>query len=328
MKKFSLILILLISGFISWSQTFEVEQIEQLFRPRLRFDSKYIFDSKFNDTSSVFRQGEANAVFTFPIKTRVDTDIKLDLSSLKLKDILRNSVRIKASQVMGVFRVNVKQTHIGFDSLPNKNIVNVTGGILGVRLTRKYRIMFYSANASFAEQDITANAPGARASALLGQLHLRGLKKNFFYGVAATYSDGLFLPAAFFGGSQPIGRKFIFNYTLPVQLNLQYRDDRRTLITLGVTADGYRTGINYKTKRVNLNYTSASAYLNLRYKFTNTLVARVEGGYIFYQNLKYTPMDGYRTNFSIAPGPYVQAGFSVLFGQTLWEKIANEIFKN
>jgi hypothetical protein len=328
MTRITLIFVFVALRFISLGQTFEVDQIEQLFRPRIRFDSKYVFDSQFRDTSSVFRQGEANAVFTFPIRTKLSADLKLDLSSLKIRDILQNSVRIKASQTLGMFRINARQAYVGFDSLPQKNIVNATAGILGVRLTRKYRIMFYSVNGSFAEQDLTANAPGLRASALVGQLHMRGLRRNFFYGVAATYSDGLFLPAAFFGGSEPIGRRFIFNYTLPVQINIQYKDDRHTLITLGVTGDGYRTGINYKSRRVNVNYTSASAYLSLRYKFSNSFVGRLEGGYVFYQNWRYTGMDSYRTNFNIAPGPYVQAGFNILFGKTIWEKVTEALFNS
>lgn len=325
------LLILFFPGLFSLichSQTFEVDQIEQLFRPRLRVDSKYIFDSKFKDTSGVFNQLEGNTVFTFPIKTKLGAELKVDLSSLKLKDILQNSVRIKASQLLGMVRVNGKQARITFDSTANKNLLNVTAGILGVRLTKKYRLMFYSLNASFAEQDKTFNRPGARASGLIGQLHPRGLRKNFFYGIAATYSDGLFLPAAFFGGSEPIGKKFIFNYILPVQINFQYRNENNLLVTLGTGADGYRTGIDLKRNRVNLNYTSASVYTSVRYKFNRTFVGRVEGGYVFYQNIKYTPLDGYRTNFGIGPGVYVQAGFSILFGQTIWEKIAEGLIKN
>jgi len=303
------------------SQTFEVDQIEQLFRPRIRIDSRYIFDSKFNDTSGVFNQKDAGIVFTFPIKTKCSADLKLDLSSLKLKDILKNSVCLKASQTLGMLRINARQAHIGFDSLPQKNMFNATAGIMGIRLTKKYRVMFYSANVSISETDKTVSAAIPRATALIGQLHVRGLKKNFFYGMAATYSDGLFIPAIFFGGSQPIGNKFIFNYTLPVQINLQYKDDRRTLITVGLSADGYRSGINYAGKRLNVNYTSAVAYANLRYKFNRTFVGRIEGGYVLYQNLRYTKTDNYRTNYNMSTGPYVQAGFSILFGKTLWEKI-------
>jgi len=323
-----LIIVLVFIGANVQAQTFEVEQIEQLFRPRVRFDSKYIFDSKFVDTSSIYNQKEAGVVFTFPIQTKLNAELKLDLSSMKIKDVLKNSIRVKASQIMGMFRVNTRQIYAGFDSLPQKNLINASAGLLGVRLTKKYRVMFYSANVSIAEQDKTIGKAAPRASGLIGQLHPKGLRKNFFYGMAVTYSDGLFLPGLFFGGSQPIGKKFIFNYTLPVQLNLQYKDDKKTLITVGVSADGYRTGINYTTKRVNLNYTSVVAYSSLRYKFSRELLMRVEGGYVLYHNVRYSDMPHYRTNFNLAPGPYVQVGFSVLFGQTLWEKLATGFLKN
>ncbi len=327
MKKLLLTTLITFVSNLANAQTFEVDQIEQLFRPRVKIDGRYLFDSKFKDTSNVFNSKDVNAVFTFPIKTKVDTDIKLDLSSLKLKDILKNSVRIKASQTLGMMRVNARQSTIGFDSLPTKNNLTIAGGVLGAWLTKKYRIGFYSANFAIAEQDKTLPKAVPRFSGLIGQLHLRGLKRNFFYGVGATYSDGLFLPAPFFGGSEPIGKKFIFNYTLPVQINLQYKDDRRTLITVGVSADGYRTGIDYNKKRMNLNYTSGLAYANLRYKLNKNLVMRIEGGYVFYQNLRYTRTDNLRTNFQLQPGPYAQIGFNVLFGKTIWEK-AFELFSN
>lgn len=326
-KKLVAVFFMLIS-FAPRAQTFEVDQIDQLFRPRLRMDAKYIFDSQYKDTNGVFNQAEANMVFTFPLKTRLGADLKLDLSSFKLRDILKNSVRIKAFQTLGMIRANTKMVTLGHDSLPQKQLLNLTAGILGLRLTRKFRVMFYSVNGSLAEQTTTLNKPGLRASALIGQLHLRGLKKNFFYGLAATYSDGLFLPAPFFGGSEPIGKNFIFNYTLPVQLNLQYRNVKHVLITVGINADGYRTGINNHNKRVNMNYTSASAYSSFRYKFSRTLIGRIEGGYIFYQNIKYQPSDRGPANYNLAPGPYVQMGFSVLFGQTIWEKLTESIIKN
>ncbi|MDX2173735.1 MAG: hypothetical protein SFY56_11490 [Bacteroidota bacterium] len=309
------------------AQTFEVEQIEQLFRPRLKVDTKYIFDSKFKDTTSTYNQKEANAVFTFPIKTKLGADVKLDLSSLKLKDILQNSVRVKASQTLGMIRVNARQANIGFDSLPQKNNYTLAAGILGASLTKKFRILFYSTNIAIAEQDKTLNKAVPRFSGLIGQLHIRGVKKNFFYGIGASYSDGLLVGSPFFGGSEPIGKHFVFNYTLPVQVNLQYKNNR-TLVTAGVSADGYRTGMDYNHKRLNLNYTSAAAYASLRYKFSKTFVGKAEAGYVFYQNIRYTPSDILPSNFSINNGVYAQVTFNILFGQTIWEKVFDAVVKN
>ncbi len=314
------------------TQTFEVEQIEQLFRPRLRVESKYIFNSTFKDTVGYFNQKDINGVFTFPIKTKFSADVKLDLKSLKLKDILNNSVRFKASQTLGILRFTGRQIFLSYDTLlkesPNKNIVNATMGLMGLRLSKKYRVQFYSATVTIAEQDKTMNNAVPRFSALFGQLHLRGLKRNFFYGIAATYSDGLLIPAPFFGGSEPIGKHFVFNYTLPAQINIQYKDDKRTLITAGASIDAYRNGILYFSKRKNLNYFSALTYASVRYKFSKTLVGRIEGGYIVYQTLKYTKTDGLPTDFKLAPTPYVQVGFSVLFGKTFWEKVFDNVVKN
>lgn len=310
------------------AQTFEVEQIEQLFRPRIRIESKYVFDANFKDTSGLYNQKEINSVFTFPIKTKFSADVKLDLSSLKFKDVLKNSIRFKASQTLGILRLTARQINLGFDSLPQKNIANATAGLMGLRLTKKYRVQFYSATVTIAEQDKTLNSASPRASALFGQLHLRGIKRNFFYGVAATYSDGLLIPAPFFGGSEPVGKKFIFNYTLPVQINIQYKDDKKTLITLGAGFDGYRNGILYLAKRKNLNYYAGLTYCNVRYKFSRSLIGRIECGYIFYQNMQYSKTEGVKTKYAINSSPYVQVGFSVLFGKTFWEKVFENVIKN
>ncbi len=327
-KCFFIFLFVIILLQVAKAQTFEVEQIEQLFRPRIRVESKYIFDSKFSDTTGVFNQKEVNGVFTFPIKTKFSADVKLDLKSIKLKDIINNSVRFKASQTLGIVRLTARQINIGFDSLPQKNIANVTAGVLGLRLSKKYRVQFYSATITIAEQDKTIDNAVPRFSALFGQLHLRGLRRNFFYGIAATYSDGLLIPTPFFGGSEPIGKHFVFNYTLPAQINLQYKNDKNLLITVGASFDGYRNGIMYVAKRKNMNYLAGLAYANFRYKFSKTLVGRIEGGYVFYQNIKYTKTEGIPTQFALNPGPYVQVGFSVLFGKTFWEKVFDNVIKN
>ena len=328
MSKFYLYFICVTISVFAKAQTFEVEQIEQLFRPRVRVDSKYIFDANFKDTTGVFNQKEINSVFTFPIKTKFSADVKLDISSLKLKDVLKNSLRFRASQTLGLLRVSARQLNIGFDTLPQKNIASITAGLMGLRLSKKYRVQFYSASVTVAEQDKTINNAVPRFSALFGQLHLRGIKRNFFYGITATYSDGLFIPAPFFGGSEPIGKRFVFNYTLPVQINIQYKDNKRTLITVGASFDGYRNGILYTAKRKNINYYAGVTYANLRYKFSKSLLAKVEAGYIVYQNLQYTKTEGVVTKYAVNASPYIQISFNILFGKTFWEKVFDNVIKN
>lgn len=264
-------------------------------------------------------------VFTFPIRTRISADVKIDLSSLKLKDILRNSVRFKASQTLGMLRMNGRQLKLGYDSIPDRNTAGFTAGIMGLSLTRKYRVLFWSVVANISEEDKTIAQMIPRASALLGQCHIRGIRRNYFYGVSLTYSDAYIIPIPFFGGSEPIGEKFVFNYTLPAQINVQYRKDKKLLITAGVNMDGFRTGLRYGNGRVNLNYAAAMGYGSVRYKFSKNLMARVEGGYKFYQRLHYTNTDLHPQFYSLSSGPYVQCGFSLLFGRSVWEKIMDNL---
>jgi hypothetical protein len=324
-RRVFLLFFLALGSFHSYSQNFEVDQIEQFFRPRVRVDSRYTFDSPFADTSGRYNNKETSAIFTFPIKTKISADAKLDLSSLKLKDILKNSVRFKASQLLGLVRMNGRQAYLGFDSLPQKNMAGATIGLLGLRLTKKYRVMFWSAGLNVSEQDRTFTQAAPRATGLIGQLHLRGIRRNFFYGAAVAYSDRLLLPIPFFGGSEPIGKNFIFNYTLPAQVNLQYRPGNKLSVTAGINLDGYRSGIEYHLKRSNVNYRAAMAYANVRYKIGKALLLRAEAGYIFYQNIHYTQTDVPTYNFPLRSGLYVQAGFSILFGKTVWEKIFENI---
>ena len=57
------------------AQTFDIEQITQLIRPRIKVDSKYTFDAKFADTTGKFNCLENSIAVTFPIKRTFKTEI-------------------------------------------------------------------------------------------------------------------------------------------------------------------------------------------------------------------------------------------------------------
>jgi hypothetical protein len=306
------------------AQTFDLEQIEQIFRPRIKWDTRFILDSPFSDTTGKFSDIYSNAVVTFPIKSKLDASLSLDLSKPNLKDILKNSIRIKASQTLGSVRLGFRQTSLGFDSIPVKNLYSLTAGFMGVKLDKNYRIVFYNLSLNISEENKTLNQAVPRLSGVLGRLHLKGLRKNYYYGIALVYSDGLPLPVPFFGGSQPISKHFILNYTIPAQLNIQYKNGN-TSLTLGGMADGFRSGIRYQDKRVNINHTAGQAYLLWKQKLGKTVSVRLEGGYYFYSVLSYDKKKITRNNFPVQPGPYVNIGINALFGQSLFEKVLDKI---
>jgi hypothetical protein len=321
----SLNLFLLIISNTLISQTFDIEQTAQLMRPRLKFESKYTFDARFADTSGVYNSLENSVGVTFPIKRTFKTEISLNLSSLNLKDIFKNSVRIRSNEILGTFKVTQRQNTLGFDSIQKKNLYYANAGIIGLHLTKKYRIFFYTANVSIHEQDKTLSELIPRVSGVIGQYHIRGLRKGFYYGASLIYSDGFFIPSPFIGGTEPINSNLSFNYTLPVQINLQYRKDKSYTI-VGTKIDGYRSGMLLRSERTNMNVTNASVFVNFRYRFSNTLQAQIEGGYNFYQNIRFTKTDNYIYNYPLKGAPYVNASINVLFGKSMLEKIVEQVF--
>lgn len=307
------------------AQSFDLEQTAQLIRPRLNIRSEYTFDTKFADTTGKYNALDNTIGFTFPIKRTFKAEVELNLKSLKLKDIFKNSVRIKANEILGTAKITNKQISLGFDSIQHKNIQNATLGVLGMHLTKKYRILFYSANVYVQEQDKTFNQTVPRFAAMIGQYHIRGLRKSFYYGAAMIYSDGLLLPTPFIGGTEPINKYFTFNYTLPAMLNLQYHDNK-TYIIAGVKADGYRSGMLFKNKRTNLNMSQAKAYLSFRYKFSRTFQLQAEGGYIMYQQLQFHKTSDYVYKYPLFGTPYANLSLNVYFGKSLLEKFVEQVF--
>lgn len=328
MRKFVSAVILVFLSLCSFAQSFELEQIEQIWRPRIRTDFRYFHNSSYTDTSSYMSYTDQSCAITFPIKTKLSADLKLDLSSLKLKDILKNSVRIKASQLMGSIKVGAKQLHLGLDSSGTKNLYSASVGIFGLKLTRKYRILFYSLNAGINEQDKTLSTLGLRANGIIGQFHLRGLRKNYFYGIVMSYSDGVIAPIPFFGGMEPINDRLTFNYLLPAQLSLQYKFNNKNYLSGGLTLDGFRCAMLHYNKRVNMNYGSLSAFCTYKIKVSNSLGFRVNGGYNLVQRVKLNNDVYPKTSYSLKPGFFVEAGIFTFFGKSFFEQIAGSINEN
>jgi hypothetical protein len=309
----------------SFAQTFDIDQATQLIRPRIKTEARYIFDSDFRDTSGKFNSFDQSVSFTFPIKRKFGTDINLNLKSLKIKDIIKNSVRIKAYEVLGTARITSRQLQLGFDSIPSRNLFGFNAGLIGLHLTRKYRIAFYSLNVFLQEDIKTIPTLVPRFSALGGQYHIRGIKKSFYYGAALIYSDGLLIPAPFVGGTENLGGHWYFNYTLPVQLNIQYQNEKHNVLA-GIKADGFRSSILLKGKRNGFNYTQGSVFGSYRYRFSNTFYAQAECGYIFYQNILLDKNPVYRNQYGLKGTPYINAGFYAYFGKSLLEKIVEQLF--
>lgn len=312
-------------AFELFAQNFDIEQTAQLIRPRFRTESRYTFDSRFTDTAGLYNCFENAAGITFPIKRKFKTDISLNLSSLKLKDIFKNSIRIKAYEILGSIKISNKQLFLGFDSVKHRSVHYAAAGLTGLHLTKKYRIFFYSVNGIIHEEQSVISKFSPRLSSVIGQYHIRGLRKSFYYGFSMIYSDKLFVPIPFIGGSEPINNQFSFHYLLPAQVSLQYKQ-KNTFIIVGSKLDGQRFGINYGNIKSNLSYINAGGFVNFRHRFSKTFQIQIESGYLYYQNIRFD--DAYKqiNKYPLSNSFYVQFNLNVFLGKSLLEKIVDQVF--
>jgi hypothetical protein len=314
------------------AQTFDIEQTSQLIRPRVKLDSKYTCDPTTKDTGGAYACFENSASFTFPIKRKFKTEINLDLKDFKLKDLFKKNIRIKASEVLGTFKVTQRNVNFGIeDTMVKRGLYYANAGIIGLHLTKKYRILFYSANMNLHEDGKTLNKFTPRFSAIAGQYHICGLRKGYYYGISLIYSDGLFIPSPFIGGIEPLGERWTFNYSLPVQLNIQYYH-HATYVVFGVKTDGYRSGIKLGNGRGNMNYANGCTYLNVRRKLTRTVQVYGEFGYNFYQfmsfddGIKNSKIWPERVKVPMNTSFYGHISIQIYFGKSLLEKVTDQLF--
>lgn len=324
----SLLLVFAFSASLVRAQTFDLEQFEQIFRPRLRLEGRYMPETAFRDTSGHFGSTDGTAVITFPIRSHFDVGMKLDTSARGLGDLLKKSIRVQASQVLGNVRLGARQVELGFDSAATRNLYSASLGMLGVKLTRTYRVLFWSANVNVSEEDATFDRAALRCNAVIGQLHVNGLRRQFFYGLALSYADRLTLPVPFLGGTAPLGKEWSFQYLLPVQLAVGFRPHARTRFLAGVGFDAFRSGIQWPGEdRSNMDHAALRAFLQVRHKAGAHVQIRGEAAYALAHAVRFGDADVDPTRYPVQPGLVVGVGVNIFFGGSVLERVMDEVLR-
>ncbi len=324
MRKLSLLMLLV--GGAALGQTFDLEQFDQLFRPRVRMDARWTPSLALVDSAGEYEDRSANAVLTFPIHKRWSANVRLDLSGDDLKDMLKNSVRVRASQVMGNVRFGSRQVVLGEDAAPRR-LYSASLGALGISLTKKYRVLFWSANLNLSEEDKSFDSAVPRGSAVLGKIHIKGAQRQFFYGLALAVSDHFVLPSPFIGGTAPLGGDWSFQYILPVQVAVGFKPQARTKFMAGIGLDGFRSGIEWNSDRANLNYAAARAFLNVRHKVSDHFQLRADVGYAFAHTARIGNNVDEPDRYPLTPGMSFGVGVNVLFGESVLERVMDEVLR-
>ena len=311
------------------AQTFDLDQFDQLFRPRLRLEGGWLPQVGLDKGSGTYEDRSANVVFTFPIHSTFNVNAKLDLTAENIGELLKNGVRVRASQVMGNVRYGTRQ--VLFDEVlgETRTLHTASIGALGVSLTKKYRILFWSLNVNVSEEDRTFDRAVPRFGGVIGKMKVKGLRRQFFYGLAASYTDGLTLPVPFIGGSAPIGKKWSFNYVLPLQASFGWKVGGVTRLNFGAGLEGNRSGLELNDRRYNLNYAGLRIFASVRHKLNKHLALRAEVGYQTRHRaaITTTGVDDLIPAFQLQPGVQCMVGVNVLFDTSILDRILDEVLK-
>lgn len=306
------------------AQSFDLEQFDQLFRPRLRLDARYTPGVAFSDRPGSFEERSATGVLTIPLWKKWTAGVELNLLGNSWKELLKNSVRVRASQVLLNARYTPRELRIG-DELHTLHSASI--GALGISLTKKYRVLFWSVNANVSEAASTLDQAVPRFNGIIGKMQVKGLRRQVFYGLAVSASDGLNLPLPFVGGQEPMGERWSFQYILPVQLAVGFKASQRTRLLAGVGADGFRSGFALGDERVNLNYTALRGFINVRHRLSNTLQLRAEVNGLPVHALRIPDANKDLQRYPIDAGVNVMVGMNIFFGESTLERILDDVLK-
>lgn len=323
LRSYFILGLLALGGPLS-AQSFDLEQFDQLFRPRLRLDARWTPEVPFADVPGTFDDRSVNAGFTIPVYKKWTAGLELNLTGDDLKDVIKNSVRVRASQVMVSARYSTRDLRLSGD--PHL-LHSASVGALGISLTKKYRVLFWSANVNASEEDATMDRVVPRFNGVIGKLHIKGLRRQLFYGAAVSFSDGLNLPVPFVGGVEPIGDRWTLQYILPLQLALGYKPGKRTRLLGGFVADGFRSGFAYGDDRVNVTYAAVRGFVSVRQKLSNTVQLRAEVAGVPVHGIRLPAGDGALEQYPLQAGYSMMAGINVFFGQSTLERLVGEVLR-
>ncbi len=319
--NFSLSLVLI-------SQSFELEQFAQLYRPRLRLDGLYQhpipLENKQLNSKLDYSAQHYQAHISLPIAGKLSIGAELDFTQPNFKDLLKNSLKIKAWQLMLNARLAYRSSR--FDNFNGGGSVESNAylgsiGLSGVKLTKRFNILFYSFNINFAEELKSFKDYQFRGNATLGWAKFKGLRKYFIYGFHFNVSDRLALPIPFIGGRIKLSKYFNLNYVLPIQVNLQYAPDKMWSCFLGLRPEGQRWGWRNQVSRGSYSFLTFSPYLAARYAPNRNTQFRLEWAYNAYTRFRIVNEGFNNSNFTGKPSYFIQFTFNQLFGKSLIDQV-------
>ena len=314
-KNIFFLIVLILVGRFSLAQSIDVDNPSQLYKPRVRTDFKYF--STFKTTYKQMRYASGNTLVTFPIRTKVTSNLLEQIKSgIKLRD-LSDKVKIRFSQQMVTARFGYRNMNLGYN--PNHNYYNASLGLFGVRSLAKFNVLFYSFNGNFSENSETLQKMIPGASIYIGNLKIYSLNKYVLYGAYAGYFNKKIFPIPFFGAQIPINKTSNLNFVLPAYVSYTlYKKNEIFNTTVGI--DGFRAGQYDYSVLSNFAYGNIALSQSWKHQISRGAFIRCEAAYVS-PSLVQLHNTMLKLNYTTSFGWYFAAGFNYNFGRPVTKQI-------
>jgi hypothetical protein len=300
----------LIPFFIS-SQSWELEEIHQLIRPRFHTLSK-VFVPFSPLPHAYYNVLETGA--TFPLAKKIKADIQNDA----LKNIFQKKwdkvLSIRAYALFGSLKGGIRNHYLQGDTVLKIRNYYLQGTLGGIHLTKKFRILFWQVQSEIAGESGYNDFPGFY-NALMGLFHPITFRKYFYYGGSIVYLQRFPIPLPFTGGQHPLGTYWNFQWTFPYRVAVQYCKNKFSFQT-GLRPSGQWFILHEPIRDFHL-YANFMGFIRIQGKPGKDIMIFSESAFMIQQFN--TIVTDYK---QLQHGVYFMVGLSLLGGKTFLQQLS------
>ena len=303
MNKLSTLLIAILVSMNCYSQSLN---LGFLFKSGITVGGEYTGPAAFqNPDTANFQINKYRIQATIPLKTKLGVDLK--------------NLDLKASQTFLTFNTSIRQPTFENINFENQSIYTFSTGITSLSAGIRNGIWLYSGNVYMSESAQTiGNKPNINALGYVARIRIPKLRFIYFYGAAAVYNFGKFIPAPIAGFRAKLNNKFTFTLVLPVQAKLSYKIKKGHNLEFGSTLSGFNS-VYRDINDVFMNYRQLKNHVVFNSSISSQMKLSIEAGLSSWRNISFRDLDDNVTDFNITATPYGSISLNYTFGKSLFD---------
>ncbi len=321
------------------AQSFQILDVNQIFRPSIRLEYDQTLPQKITGTDDGWvTTSRVSTSALIPIAGDIGMSISLDID--KPRDLLNLKKHIKPKGYQVLLSTSLQYIRPQFSKYNDQaNIINSNIGALALHY-KGLGAMFYMANIGFSEDISFPKKTQVIYSAGIGYMKLVNLRKQVFYGAFFVPINNIPIPIPFFGMNKKINKKWRFTMVLPAQIGVAYKHNRKLRQYFDVGINGVRGGMpnlddnllsstainNPIDGRVSWTRTQLRFRTCLKYKVNRNFIAMAHAGVNSGSLMSVNKGDLTRTEY-LSPTLFFNVSVNYLFTRSLTYNLLKELIE-